>query len=188
MGEPFQPSRPSGQSDGRVLADLAESTEEDHLTFEEMIEALRSELPDDRAAKIDKGRVYRAVTAANKLLLRERNRILINQRGRGYRLTDPSEHHLVAQSRQVRASVQIKKGISLLRDTDVTTMDPEIRKLHEGQYHIMSGIYALAEDAAERATRAEARFEVAEDRHQETQAETEARLKLIEAKLAAYDP
>jgi hypothetical protein len=138
-GTYFAPSREDGRSDARVIADLVgDSPPDTQYTFDQLINALGAGLGD--GAEIEHRRVYPAVGAANRLLLRERRRYLGTVRGVGYRVLPAGEMRGVAVARKTRANRQIQKGREVLEHTRLDELDPTQRRLHEGQLLLLQGL------------------------------------------------
>ncbi len=147
MTRPFEPSRPDGRSDRQVVYDLTSEAEPGELfDYHQLTDALAEGLDE----KPDRTRVYRAVAAANKTLLRERKRYLGVVKGRGYKLLSASEHLPTALVRKDRAQTHLQRGIELLRDARLDELTEAQRTLHEGQLMILSGVYHAVRDSHKR--------------------------------------
>jgi|GEM_PF-2063809 len=154
MTDAFEVSRDDGRSDGQVIFDLAVHKQPGTtLSYERIIRELETGLPPERT--VGRPRVYAAVTAANRKLLHECNRYLKVVRNEGYRLLHGSEHLPVAMERKSRANTQFRKGLEILRNTDMAELDPTARAMHQGQLHLMAGLYHAAQESARRADRIE---------------------------------
>jgi hypothetical protein len=152
MSPRFTPVRDDGRSDGRVVFDLVEAAEpETRFSYGELIDALSEGL--DR--KIDRNRVYRAVGAANKVLLRERKRYLSVIENEGYRVIRSDEHLPVALDRKGRAETHLKAGMELLRNARLDELDQHQRALHEGQLLILGGLVEAMRESTRRHDRIE---------------------------------
>jgi hypothetical protein len=149
---PFSPSRPDGRSDRRVVFELVADAEPDTtFTYAELIGALAEGLDVD----ITRDRVYRAVAAGNKTLLRERKRYLHVVPDVGYRVIHTSEQLPVALIKKDRAQSYLSKGIALLRHAKLDELDAAQRTLHEGQLLILAGLHQAMHESDQRHTRSE---------------------------------
>ena len=63
-----------------------------------------------------------AVAAAKPILLRDYGRVLVAQRGRGYRVIRPGELAAVAQSHRARGERQLQRALAIVTQSDVTGM------------------------------------------------------------------
>lgn len=152
MSSFFQPSRPDGRSDRRVVFELVQNAEPDTVfTYEELTDALSAGLDE----QVPRERVYRAVGEGNKTLLRERKRYLQVVPGTGYRVIHTSEAVSVALDKKGRASTYLRKGLEVLRNARLDELDPAQRTLHEGQLLVMAGLYEATERSEKRHDRAE---------------------------------
>lgn len=150
---PFEASRPDGRSDRQVLYDLTSETAPDTtFTYPQLADALAEGLDETP----DRPRIYRAVAAANKTLLRERSRYLSVVKGIGYRMLTTGEHLPAALVRKDKAQTHLQRGIELLRNARLDELNAAQRTLHEGQLMILSGIYHAVQDSMRRHDRTEA--------------------------------
>lgn len=135
---PFEASRDDGRSDRVVMYEAVSGAEPDtFFGYERLIEILSEGLSDP----VDRARVYRAVNAANKTLLRENKRYLSVVRGEGYRVARTDEHLPMALAKKDAAQGYLRKGIELLRHSRLDELSEAQRTLHEGQMLILSGLY-----------------------------------------------
>lgn len=137
----FRPSRSDGRSDRQVVYELVGDAEPDSMFPFDDIQAALSEGLDSPASK---SRAYKAVKAANNLLLREKRRYLVSVPGVGYRMIHASEHLPVALGKKTRAETQIKTGIKILREVRMAELAEPERNLIVGQLMIMDGMYQMA--------------------------------------------
>lgn len=152
MSPRFAPARDDGRSDRQILFDLTESAEPETLfSYEQIREALSEGL--DRP--VIRNRIYRAVAATNKLLLRERQRYLSVVENQGYRVIRADEHLPVAVGRKDRAEKQLQAGMSLLQNARMDELSDQQRALHEGQLMILGGLVQAMRESAHRHDRAE---------------------------------
>lgn len=152
MSKPFEPSRADGRSDRQVIYDLTHRADAgDLFSYDQLCDALAEGLE----SRPGRERVYRAVAAANKTLLREHRRYLNVVKGEGYRMLRADEHLTVALTKKDTAQGYIRKGISLLRHARLEELDDAQRTLHEGQLIIMAGLYRAVQDSEARHDRQE---------------------------------
>lgn len=152
MSSFFQPSRPDGRSDRRVVFELVQNAEPDTVfSYEQLTAALSAGLDE----QVPRERVYRAVGEGNKTLLRERKRYLQVVPGTGYRVIHTSEAVSVALDKKGRASTYLRKGLEVLRNARLDELDAAQRTLHEGQLLVMAGLYEATERSERRHDRAE---------------------------------
>lgn len=153
MTKAFAPSRADGRSDRRVVFELVADAEPDTVfKYEELIEALSEGLDEP----ITRDRVYRAVGAGNKTLLRERKRYLQVVADVGYRVIPTSEQLPVALIKKDRAQTYLSKGIELLRNARLDELDAAQRTLHEGQLLILAGLHQAVRESDQRHAKSEA--------------------------------
>lgn len=156
MTRPFEPSRPDGRSDRQVVYDLTADAEPGELFYYAgLVDALAEgldEAPDVR-------RVYPAVAAANKTLLRERKRYLGVVRGVGYRMLRADEHLGQAIVRKDRATGHLHRGREILRGTLLDELTTAQRALHQGQLMILSALCEAMDQSEKRHARAESLIE-----------------------------
>lgn len=133
----FSPSRPDGRSDARVIYDLATgAAPETHFDFPTLIRALSEGLP----TEVDRQRVYKAIAAGNRLLLRQDRRMLQAVRGRGYRVPRANEHALAAIGKKTQAEKKLRTGemiVTYLHDEELTPVE---RALARGQAFILGAL------------------------------------------------
>lgn len=156
MTTPFTPSRADGRSDRQVIYDLTGDADPGATyTYAELTDALQDGLDQP----VTRDRIYRAVAAANKTLLREHSRYLGVVENVGYRIIRADEHLPVSLQKKDRAQTHLRRGIELLRHARLDELTEAQRTLHEGQLMILSGIYAAVEDSARRHERTEGLIE-----------------------------
>lgn len=149
----FTPSRSDGRSDRQVVFELTKDSEPDTtFTHAELIEALQDGLDQP----IARDRVYRAIGAANKTLLREEQRYLDVVPGKGYRVIRTSEAVAVALDKKGRAEGYLARGLAVLRNARLDELDAAQRTLHEGQLLVMAGLYEATRRSERRHDRSEA--------------------------------
>ena len=132
---------------------VADAEPETRFDYKVLIEALQEGLDEDTV--VDRRRVYRAVTNANKTLLVERRRYLQVVRDTGYRVLRADEHLPAAIDRKQSAVMKLKQGMELLRGAKVEELDEAQRVLHQGQLMIMSGLYDAVRESHRRHDRQE---------------------------------
>lgn len=152
MNQYFQPSRADGRSDKQVVYGLARTLEPgESLSYEKLLAALQEGL----VRPVARSRVYRAVAAANRVLLREDKRYLQVVKDEGYRMLHAGEHLAVALNKKESAAECIRRGIELLRNARLDELDPAQRVLHEGQLMVMAAHHQMLQAHDRRLTRIE---------------------------------
>jgi hypothetical protein len=150
---PFEVSREDGRSDRTVIYELARDAEpETFYSYDQLMGALSQGLPED----VERERVYRSVSAANKTLLREDRRYLSVVRKKGYRVIRTDEHLPMALAKKDMAQTYLRKGIALLKHARLDELTEVQRTLHEGQLMILAGVYQAVESSARRHDKQEA--------------------------------
>lgn len=164
MTVPFQPSRSDGRSDREVVYELVRDADPGATyTYDELTAALQDGLD----AKVGRDRVYRAVGAANRTLLREHNRYLGVVKNVGYRVLRGSEHAAVAVRRKEKARTQLQRGKEILVHTRLGELDAAQRDLHERQLMLLSALCGAVDDLDQRQQRSEELIEDLLKRNQE---------------------
>lgn len=149
---PFKASREDGKSDRVVIYDaVSHAAPETFYSYDDLIKVL------GRGLKVsaDKMRVYRAVAAANKTLLREDRRYLSVVRNEGYRIVRADEHLDIALTKKDQAQSYLRKGMDLLKHARLDELTEIQRTLHEGQLMILAGVYRAVVDSERRHDRQE---------------------------------
>ena len=132
-------SRKDGRSDGQVVYDMALNLRpNDILSYDSLLTALQ----DGVEIKFNRNRIYGAVKAGNKKLLKERNRYLAVIRGKGYKLISAEEHLGVALAKKQTAQKHMQTGVEILEHTAFEELSPTHRAIHERQMMIMKGLYS----------------------------------------------
>lgn len=138
----FTTARRDGRTDARLISDLLDDfPPESIITYS----TLHAALDEGLDAPVKRARVYAAIYAANKIMLREKQRYLKVVRKKGYRLLRGFEHLGEAKSREQRANNQIVRGVEILKHVKYDEMTPEQRKAHEGQMLLTSGLASYIE-------------------------------------------
>jgi hypothetical protein len=151
----FKIRREDGRSDAEIVTDLvSRASSGDILSFDDIVCALQSGC--DREFTISDARA--AVYKAERRLLSEQSRALLNVRGYGYKVAYASEHNLIARNRKARSDVMLKKGLDVLRHVRWDDMDDNQRAAHEGTLMVLSGIVAAQDAIAERQSLIEKRI------------------------------
>lgn len=149
----FSPSRSDGRSDRRVIYELAQDAEpETSFTYDTLQEALQVGLD----VEVTRSRVYRAVGAANKTLLREQRRYLQVVPDVGYRIIRADEHLPVAIAKKGQAETYVRRGLEILRQTRMDEIDPAQRTIHEGQLLVFGGLCQAIQESNRRHDRSDA--------------------------------
>lgn len=152
MRKPFTASRPDGRSDRQVIYDLA-SNADPETVFKYV--ALEDALNEGLDTKVQRERVYRAVGAANKTLLREERRYLQVVKDVGYKVLRSDEHLPIALTKKDMAQTYLRKGIELLRHARLDELTEVQRTLHEGQLMVLGGVYQAVRASERRHDRQE---------------------------------
>ena len=172
--EPFTPGRADGRSDREVIYQLVRDADPDTtFPYSTLIDRLQEGL---ETVWVDRKRVYKAVAAANKTLLKENSRYLSVVTNVGYRVISAAEHLPVAVRRKNRAEAQLKRGHDVLQHTRIDELDELARASHRGQLIILGGLIRATRESARRHDRAEAIIE-----------ELTRRVDTIEDKLSSED-
>mgnify|MGYP001564364509 CR=1 FL=1 len=148
--------RVGGRSNSQVICDLTAGAEPGTVfSYGEIGRALASGT--DRS--YDTVAVRSAAVSATNMLEAVHKRTLQNVRGVGYRVALAKEHMGLASLRQDKASRQIRKALSILRNVRYDEMDENTRKAHEGHLMLTSAIYENQMALDKRMLRAELAIE-----------------------------
>jgi hypothetical protein len=129
----FQPSRPDGRSDWRVIFDLvADLDYGQEVTHKQLLDELETD---------DRGRLYRAVGRANRELWKTREKALAVVRGQGYRILRPSEHERLAEAYKRQARTRMGNAVAVMQGTNLSMLDAAAR---EWAVQVTSGMVLLA--------------------------------------------
>ena len=156
MSAPFVASRADGRSDRRIIYELA-AVAEPETVF--VYAALTGALAEGLEEEPSRLRIYRAVAAANKTLLREHRRYLAVVSNLGYRVIRTDEHLPVALAKKDMAQTYLSKGIELLRHADLNELTEVQRVLHEGQLMVLAGVYQAVQSSERRHAKQEEAIE-----------------------------
>lgn len=144
---PFQTTRDDGRSDRQVIVQLVHAAEpETAYTFKELAAALDV----GSSTRATRPKVYAAVNAANRELLKTYNRYLRVVRNVGYRVIRADEHVETSLAKRDSAEKQFRRGLEILKHARMDELTPTQRALHEGQLMIMSGIYQAVREGKRR--------------------------------------
>lgn len=147
MKSRFEPSRADGRTDAQVVLDLCgDATPDTTFTFKQLIDAL--EVGNDK--RYTRERVYQAVSAGNKRLLKDKQRYLRIVRGIGYRVLRADEHLDTALAKTDSAEAMYRKGLALLKDARLDELSASQRALHEGQFMLLGAVYRQMRDVHKR--------------------------------------
>jgi hypothetical protein len=150
MRKNFEPSRADGRSDAQVILDLCGDVAPDTaFTHGQIIEALEAGLD----KRVTRQRVYAAVAAGNKRLLKQKQRYLRVVRGVGYRVIRADEHLDTALSKTDSAEAMYRKGLAILKDARMDELTPTQKALHEGQFMLLGAVYRQMRDVHNRQKR-----------------------------------
>jgi hypothetical protein len=133
--KPFEPTRPNGKSDRRLVVELVRDADPGTL-FD--FKTLTSALQWGTTREINRRVITAAVTAANRTLLVEQKRILHSIAGVGYRLAHANDHTRLADGRKARAHAQLQWAVDTLAHVRWDEMDPNVRAAHEAQLMIVA--------------------------------------------------
>lgn len=151
----FQIRRADGRSDAQVIIDLVRDEQPGTIfAFSDIATALEAGC--DRA--FGTADVRAAVARAERRLLSEQSRALLNVRGHGYKVAHASEHSLIARNRKARSDVLLRKGMHTLRNVRWHEMDENQRAAHEGTLMVLGAVMAAHEAIRERQDRVEKRL------------------------------
>jgi hypothetical protein len=114
MSALFQPRRPDGRPEWRVIFDITHDAEPGRIFgYAELGAALETD---------DKPQIYRAVVRCNRELWRSQNRSLGNVRCVGYKLLLPQEHEGQALGYQGSARRKVSNAVSVMKATDLAAL------------------------------------------------------------------
>lgn len=129
----FQPSRPDGRSDWRVVFDRVANLDYGaEVTHDELLAELETD---------DRGRMYRAVARTNRELWKTREKSLAVVRGKGYRILHPSEHERLAEGYKQQARKRMGNAVAVMQGTNLSILTPQER---EWAVQVTSGLMMLA--------------------------------------------
>lgn len=114
----MSPFKPRGDRSLRIIvADLvARAQINDLITYEEFARVLDTP---------DRTQIRQAISAARPVILRDYNRALIPERGRGYRIARPGEFAGIAQDHRRKSDRQISKALAMIDNAPVDKMSPD---------------------------------------------------------------
>lgn len=131
----FDIKRADGRSNQQVLIDSVAGAEPGTLfTYDQLSRILGFD---------DKRRTQSVVVSAQRRLLKEFCRTMMNVRGEGYRIAEAKEHMMLAHDCKRRSDVQLRKGLHILRHVKWEEMDEETRKAHEGTLMVTEALYSM---------------------------------------------
>ena len=135
----FKTKRPDGRSPRLIAFDLLKAKSAgETCTYQQLGDALGLHPKRERAV------IQNAVRAANKTLLKL-HQMGVEVADNGYRVIQPREHMLVANSRQTKADRAMVRAIRWYEGTNLSALTEGERKLHEGQYMIARAVLASHE-------------------------------------------
>jgi hypothetical protein len=148
---PFQPK--GDRSHRSIIVDLASRADLGALlTYQEMSQALG--LP--WRAEDTRPVVRSAVTSARPALIRDHGRVLIAQRGEGYRVGKPGELEGVAMGHRDRSERQLMKALAVVTHGDTKSMsDAEYQRFQAAKL-IIVGLHRRMTQIEDRMSRVEA--------------------------------
>ena len=128
----FDITREDGRSHQQVLIDrVANDPPGTVYTYNDLMEILGFD-------NINKTRGV--VLNAQRRLLKEFSRTMMNVRGVGYRLAEAKDHMMIANGRHRRADIQLQKGLHVLRNVKWDELDTESHKAHMGTLMVMEAM------------------------------------------------
>lgn len=129
----FQPSRPDGRADWRVVFDFVEGMDPGtEVPHETLLNALDCD---------DRQRLYRAVGRANKELWATRSRSLGAVKGVGYRMLYAHEMPRLSESYRKQGRRKVSNAVAVIDATDLGALDKENR---EWVVKVQGGMHMLA--------------------------------------------
>lgn len=129
----FQPSRPDGRSDWRVVFDrVADLDYGQEVTHQQLLDELESD---------DRNRLYRAVARANRELWSTREKSLAVVRGKGYRILHPLEHERLSESYKRQARKRMGNAVAVMQATNLSALSAQER---EWAVQVTTGLMMLA--------------------------------------------
>jgi len=135
--KPFTPKREDGRSLRTVVVDLFKN--EDYgktISYKQLAVELGLHPVADLSI------IQHTALSANKQLLKLHKRGLQAVRNTGYRIIDPREHMVVANSHASKAERAMVRALQFFSGTDLTKLTDIERKLHHGQQMIAMALYA----------------------------------------------
>ncbi len=146
----FKPKRKDGRAYRTVAVDAFKNLEYGTIvTYRDLGNLLELSPKNELTA------IQQAVREANKLLLKLHKRGVQNVAKTGYRVIEPREHMLVANSHQTKADKAMGRALRFYDGADLTRMTEAERKLHHGQQMLASAIYASHQHLDKRIRRIE---------------------------------
>lgn len=149
---PFEITRADGRSNAQVIIDLV-AHEEPGVTFD--FDKLREALEEGTDRTYAPASVRAIVTAANRRLLAEHQRMLHNVRNVGYRLAPAADMRPLALVRQEKSTRQLRTGLDILRNVRWGELTDQERAAHEGTLLVVGGLYQQLEAQSKRLSRVE---------------------------------
>lgn len=155
MSFPFRIRRADGRSDAQVILDVVRDKEPGTIFPFDVLAAELAKGCDRDFSVID---VRSAVSRAERRLLSEQSRALLNVRGHGYKVAHAAEHSLIARNRKARSDVLLRKGMHTLRNVRWEEMDENQRAAHEGTLLVLGAVMAAHDEMRRRQERIEQRL------------------------------
>lgn len=143
----FKPSHADGRSDRQVIFDAVSQSEPDKIfPYDQLIEALSVGLEEPATLT----RTQAAVRSANRMLLVENSRYLMNVRGSGYRMVRSDEHLPIAMGKKHIARRMMKRSVEILRNTRLDELDDHQKAMHESQLMLTAGVCSMMDHTEKR--------------------------------------
>jgi len=144
----MSPFAPRGDRSLRVIVtELAVAASYDEvITFEQLGKALSL----DPASDQGRTRIRQAVTAARPTLLRDRRRVLVSDRGVGYRVGRPGEFAGVAEQHRDRGQRQISRALAVIEHAPEADMTSDELRRHRAVGLVVRNLNNRLTDAEQR--------------------------------------
>lgn len=144
----MSPFAPRGDKSLRVIVTemAADGRYNDVITFEQLGKALDLD-PDDVNGR---NQIRQAVSTARPVLLKRHGRVLISDRGRGYRIGRPGEYAGVAEAYRDRGQRQFTKALAVIEHAPEADMTPEELRRHRAVGVIVRNLNSRLNDAEQR--------------------------------------
>lgn len=141
------------------------------LTYEQLDKATGSDIREQRDP----------VAKAARMLERDQRRTLVVVRNQGYRIAAADEHEGLARKRQRRARKQVSTGLSILRGTRRSELEPEAAKRIDAYELTLSAHEDMLRRLDRRVQRQEEGLRDVRRRSNETDADHDERIARLEA-------
>lgn len=146
----FKAKRSDGRSYRTVAVDAFKSLEYGTVVSYKDLGKLLDLSPNNELTTIQQ-----AVRDANRVLLKIHKRGVQNVAKIGYRVIQPREHMIVANSHQTRADKAMVRALRFYGGADLSKMTEAERKLHHGQQMLAQAVFASHQHLDKRIRRIE---------------------------------